>query len=151
MFLKYLTYLILFILSSSPVSAQGVREIIYSSCSRNNEIWVSDIKTLVEAIRSENKKIRAENISDEDRERRSKQFAKEVKNFYDDIVFKRKGYGKENSSSNEKTEQIYRLTIDFKSAAVYHAVGEILSNKHELSDIRVSRIFIEKCESGVDK
>lgn len=150
MFLRSFVFPFLFMLSSLNVNAQASRDIIYSACSKNNEVWLSDIKILVESLRTENKKIRARNLSEAESSKLSKQFGVDVANLYDDIVFKRKKHAKEDSSFDEKNYKIYSLIIGYKSAAVFHTAGEILSKNHELNETRAERIFVEKCESIVD-
>jgi hypothetical protein len=144
---KFFISIYFLIVFSLPINAREINSIIQASCSKNNEIWLSDIKLLVEAIRSENKKILAKNLSAADAAKLSKQFGVDAANLYDDIVFRRKMHLIENPSNNERNDRIFNLIIEHKSAVVYHAVGEILSKNHELSEIRVERIFVEKCEA----
>jgi len=131
----------------STANAAWFHDYIYDACSKNNEDFLLDVKTLVDILHKENAKIASENLSKKEADKKIETISRSLIEKYDDIVFQRKQAVMELMKSNKSDDRfVMGAMLDTKRNAVLRSVGELMPQREPPSDIRITRVFVENCQ-----
>lgn len=136
--------LIIFYLKVTQAQSTSYRDMIYKACSRNNDIYIADIKVMTTSLKKEMEKLIALNLEEETGNKRLEEIFHQIQDYYEDELFKRRQSF--SSSRNVEVNELLRITQTFKHAAVMRTLAEVIRERQEMTDARITRKFVTNCE-----